>query len=46
MGQLEQIAEQLYLSIYTVETHRKNIMQKLGFNKPAELIKFILENNL
>lgn len=42
----QQIADSLFLSIYTVETHRKNIMQKLGLKKPAALIKFILENNL
>ena len=42
----QQVADKLYLSVYTVETHRKNIMQKLGINKPAELIKFIMENNL
>lgn len=42
----QEIAEKLYLSIYTVETHRKNIMQKLGLSKPSELIKFILENDL
>lgn len=41
-----QIAEQLFLSIYTVETHRKNIMQKLHLNSPAALMKFIIENNL
>jgi two-component system nitrate/nitrite response regulator NarL len=41
-----QIAEKLFLSIYTVETHRKNIMQKLGLNSPAQLMKFILENDL
>ncbi len=42
----QQIADKLYLSIYTVETHRKNIMQKLGLKSPAALIKFILENNI
>ena len=42
----QQVADKLYLAIYTVETHRKNIMQKLGLNKPAALIKFIVENNL
>lgn len=42
----KQIADQLFLSIYTVETHRKNIMQKLGLNSAAQLMRFILENNL
>ncbi len=42
----QQIADKLYLSIHTVETHRKNIMQKLELTGPAALMKFILENNL
>ena len=42
----QQIADQLYLSVYTVETHRKNIMQKLQLNNPASLMKFIIEHGL
>jgi two-component system nitrate/nitrite response regulator NarL len=42
----QQIATRLSLSIYTVETHRKNIMQKLGLNGPSALMKFIVENNI
>jgi two-component system, NarL family, nitrate/nitrite response regulator NarL len=42
----QQIADKLFLSIYTIETHRKNIMHKLRLNTPAALMKFILENNL
>ena len=41
-----QIAEKIHLSIYTVETHRKNIMHKLKLNSPSALIKFIIEHNL
>ncbi|MBS1747918.1 MAG: response regulator transcription factor [Bacteroidetes bacterium] len=41
-----QIAEAVHLSIYTVETHRKNIMHKLNLNSPTALMKFILENGL
>lgn len=41
-----EIASKLFLSVYTVETHRKNIMHKLGLNKPAALMKFIIEHNL
>lgn len=41
-----EIAQKLFLSIYTIETHRKNIMQKLGIKKPAALMKFIIEHNL
>jgi two-component system, NarL family, nitrate/nitrite response regulator NarL len=42
----QQMADRLYLSIYTVETHRKNIMQKLQLKNPVELTKFILQYNL
>lgn len=42
----QQIADTLFLSIYTVETHRKNIMQKLGLNNPVSLMKFIINNNI
>jgi len=42
----QQIAGELNLSIYTVETHRKNIMHKLNLNTPAALIRFIIENNM
>lgn len=42
----QEIAGKLFLSIYTVETHRKNIMQKLGLKTPTALMKFIIENNL
>ena len=42
----QQIADKLCLSVYTIETHRKNIMQKLKLNNPVALMKFIIENNI
>lgn len=42
----QQIADKLFLSIYTVETHRRNIMRKLNLTNPGQLMKFIMENNL
>lgn len=42
----QQIADKLFLSVYTVDTHRKNIMHKLSLNNPTQLMKFIMENNL
>ena len=41
-----QIADQLYLSKHTVETHRKNILLKLGLKNSAGLIKYAMKNNL
>lgn len=34
-----EIAERLYISPYTVETHRKNLIQKLGVRNSAGLVK-------
>ncbi len=42
----QQMADKLFLSIYTVETHRKNIMQKLQLKNPVELTRFIMQYNL
>jgi len=41
----QQIADELFLSIYTVETHRKNIMQKLNLKSPVALHKFLGERD-
>lgn len=42
----QQIADELFLSIYTVETHRKNIMQKLNLKSPIALHKFLGDHDL
>lgn len=41
-----QIAEELFISERTVETHRKNIFRKTGTNNLVGLIKFAYANNL
>jgi DNA-binding NarL/FixJ family response regulator len=41
-----QIAGKLFLSNYTVETHRKNLMQKLNVNSTQQLIRLALEQKL
>ena len=41
-----EIAEKLFLSISTVETHRKNLIAKLGVNNTVGLVKFALKNKL
>jgi DNA-binding NarL/FixJ family response regulator len=42
----DQIAEKLFISFRTVETHRKNIMQKTGAKNLAGLINFAHTNGL
>ncbi len=42
----KEIAEQLFISERTVETHRKNIFRKTGTNSLVGLIKFAYANNL
>ena len=41
-----QIAEQLQISLNTVETHRRNIMSKLDSKNTAGLVRTVLENGL
>jgi two-component system response regulator NreC len=41
-----QIAEQLFLSVRTVETHRAHIQQKLGLEDRAALVRYALEHRL
>lgn len=40
------IGEELFISKYTVDTHVKNIKEKLDLNKKGELIRFVLSNQL
>lgn len=41
-----QIAEKLFLSHYTIETHRKNLMQKLNVNSLQLLLKVAREKKM
>jgi two-component system response regulator NreC len=41
-----EIAEQLYISVRTVETHRAHIQQKLGVSSRAELVRSALSRGL
>ncbi len=44
--QNSEIAAKLFISVRTVETHKNNIMQKLGMHTTVDLIKFAIRNNL
>jgi DNA-binding NarL/FixJ family response regulator len=41
-----EIAGKLFLSVSTIETHRKNIIAKLGVNNTVGLVRFALKNKL
>ncbi len=40
------IADKLFLSVFTVDTHRKNILFKLNLKNTADLIKYAMENGI
>ena len=40
------IAEKLFVSIHTINSHRKNILKKLNLKSPAQLIVYALESKL
>lgn len=42
----QQIAQKLFIALNTVDTHRKNMAQKLNVTGKAGLLKFALENKL
>jgi two-component system response regulator NreC len=41
-----EIAEQLYLSVRTIESHRAHVQQKLKLNKRSDLVRYALEHGL
>jgi DNA-binding NarL/FixJ family response regulator len=42
----KEISEQLFISVNTVETHRKNIMKKLDAKNSISLVKYALKKKL
>ncbi len=39
----QQIADDLFVSVHTVERHRANIMQKLNLKKTADLVRYAIQ---
>lgn len=42
----QEVADALFISIKTVETHKANILDKLGLRNMTELIKYAIKNNI
>lgn len=42
----KEIAEKLFISVRTVESHKNHIMQKLNMKTAVDLVKFAIKNNL
>lgn len=43
---LKEIAEELFISVKTVETHKLHIQEKLGLTNTAQLVKYAIEKKL
>ena len=43
---VSEIAEELFLSANTVKTYRARVLTKLGFSTTADLIRYVVSNNL
>lgn len=42
----QEIADKLFISVRTVESHKNHIMQKLNLRTTVDLVKFAIKNNL
>ena len=40
------IAEALFISVKTVETHKTHVLIKLGLNNNAELVRYAVKNKI
>lgn len=42
----KEVAEALFISVKTVETHKTHILEKLGLKNTTELVKYAIKNNI
>lgn len=42
----KEVAETLFISVKTVETHKRRIMSRLGFSRRAQLVRYAMEHGL
>lgn len=42
----QQIADELFVSIKTIESHKKNILDKLGLKNSVQLVRYAIKNNI
>lgn len=42
----KQVADELFISVKTVDTHKSHILDKLGLKNTAELVRYAIKNNL
>ncbi|MBC34822.1 MAG: hypothetical protein CL663_02080 [Bacteroidetes bacterium] len=42
----KQIADKLFISVRTVESHKTNVMKKLNLKTTVDLVKFAIKNNI
>jgi len=42
----KELADALFISVRTVETHKKHIMEKLGLKNTTELVKYAIKNKI
>jgi DNA-binding NarL/FixJ family response regulator len=42
----KEIAAKLFISVRTVESHKNNIMEKMGFHSKVDMVKYAIKNKL
>jgi DNA-binding NarL/FixJ family response regulator len=42
----KEVADRLHVSVKTAETHRANLMQKLGLHSVSELVRYAIRNKI